>query len=233
MATYVLVHGMWHGGWCWKKVRPLLQAAGHEVLTPTLTGCGERSHLRDVRIDFNTHVRDVLQVLEFEDLREVVLCGHSYGVAVVAAAAGKAADRLKHLVCLDGPLPQDGRSFRELFPQVYAHLWNDATFAGHEDWVPVPDDRTFGVVDAADWRWVQPRLTPFPLTTWETPIEVTLPATLACTTIECIGPLTPGGTNSAGEEWLERGWRYHSLSTGHDAMVTAPSELADLLLELA
>lgn len=77
----MLVHGAWHGGWCWKKVTPLLQAAGHEVLARTLTGLGERAHLLNPQIDLSTHIQDITAVLEYEDLHNVVLVGHSYGEA--------------------------------------------------------------------------------------------------------------------------------------------------------
>ena len=95
--TFVLVHGAWHGGWCWKRVLPLLRALGHEVFTPTLTGLGERQHLMSAEIGLDTHIQDVLGVLEYEDLRDVVLVGHSYAGMVIAGVAEKAADRITHL----------------------------------------------------------------------------------------------------------------------------------------
>src|SRR5689334_15631432 len=114
MANYLLVHGAWHGGWCWRRVVPLLRAAGHEVFTPTLTGLGERVHLltRDVGLD--THAQDVIGVLEYEDLRDVVLVGHSYGGMVITAVAERAAERLAHLVYLDAFVPRDGQSQMDL-----------------------------------------------------------------------------------------------------------------------
>src|SRR5574340_886568 len=108
MATFVLVHGGFHGGWCWKKVTPLLRAAGHEVYTPTLTGLGERVHLASPEIDLSTHIQDVVNVLEYEDLREVVLVGHSYGGMVIAGVADRAAPRVAHLVYFDALVAGDG-----------------------------------------------------------------------------------------------------------------------------
>ena len=110
MATYVLVHGAWHGGWCWQRVTPLLRAAGHEVLTPTLTGLGERSHLANSAIDLNTHIQDVVNVLEYEDLRKVILVGHSYGGMVITGVSERVPERLTHLVYLDAFVPRDGQS---------------------------------------------------------------------------------------------------------------------------
>jgi pimeloyl-ACP methyl ester carboxylesterase len=108
MATYALVHGAWHGGWCWKKVTPLLRAAGHEVFAPTLTGLGERAHLLTPAVDPETHIDDVLGVLHYEDLRQVVLVGHSYGGTVITGVAARAADRIGHLVYLDAFVPLGG-----------------------------------------------------------------------------------------------------------------------------
>src|ERR1051325_3898654 len=97
-TTFVLVHGAWHGGWCWKKLTPLLRAAGHQVFTPTLTGLGERSHLLSPQVDLNTHIKDISLVLEFEDLQDVVLVGHSYGGMVIAGVAEQVSGRLVQLV---------------------------------------------------------------------------------------------------------------------------------------
>ena len=105
MATYVLVHGAWHGGWCWRRVAPALRAQGHEVWTPTMTGLGEREHLHPESVNLSTHVTDIVKVLEFEDLRDVVLVGHSYGGFVVTGVAAEAADRIRHLVYLDAFVP--------------------------------------------------------------------------------------------------------------------------------
>jgi len=109
-STYVLVHGAWHGGWCWKKVAPALRAAGHVVYTPTLTGLGERAHLANPAIDLATHVADVVNLLEAEELDKVVLVGHSYGGMVVTGVADRAADRIGRLVYLDAANPKDGQS---------------------------------------------------------------------------------------------------------------------------
>src|SRR5580700_2534506 len=100
-ATYVLVHGGGHGGWCWQRVVPLLRAAGHEVYTPTLTGLGERSHLLRPDIDLDTHIADVVGVLRYEDLTDVILVGHSYGGMVITGVADRALARIGQLVYLD------------------------------------------------------------------------------------------------------------------------------------
>src|SRR3712207_1095869 len=108
MATYVLVHGAWHGGWCWKRVMPLLRAAGHDVFAPTLTGLGERSHLAGPDVGLETHVQDVLGVLAYEDLEGVILVGHSLAGSVITPVAERAPGRVAQLVYLDAAVPSDG-----------------------------------------------------------------------------------------------------------------------------
>src|SRR5262245_40465445 len=110
MATYVLVHGGGHGGWCYQRVARLLRAGGHDVYTPTLTGLGERSHLVGPNVDLDLHIRDVCELLHYEDLRDVILVGHSYGGMVITGVADRAADRVARLVYLDAATPVNGQS---------------------------------------------------------------------------------------------------------------------------
>ena len=109
MTTYVLVHGAWHGGWCWRRVVRDLMALGSEVYAPTLTGLGERAHLASLEVGLETHIRDVLGVLEAEDLADVVLVAHSYAGIVCSAVADRASKRIARLVYLDAVVPQDGQ----------------------------------------------------------------------------------------------------------------------------
>jgi pimeloyl-ACP methyl ester carboxylesterase len=118
MTTFVLVHGAGHGGWCWGRVAPLLRAAGHEVVTPTLTGLGERVHLLDGRVDLELHVTDIVNVLRYEDLHDVVLVGHSYGGTVITGAADRAPERVAKLVYLDAAFPGDGQSVADVVEPV-------------------------------------------------------------------------------------------------------------------
>src|SRR3954453_21148411 len=107
MATFVLVHGAWHGGWCWRRVAPLLRVAGHAVYTPTLTGLGERAHLLTREVGLETHIRDTVNVLECEELNDVILVGHSYGGIVITGTAERAPERVGHLVYLDAMVTLD------------------------------------------------------------------------------------------------------------------------------
>jgi pimeloyl-ACP methyl ester carboxylesterase len=238
MATYVLVHGGWHGGWCWQRVTPLLRAAGHEVFTPTLTGLGERVHLAHPDIDLHTHIADVVNVLTFEDLHQVLLVGHSYGGAVSTGVAEQVPERLAHLVYLDAPVLEDGQSVAD------ASDWSPERRAAYENmlatdpqaWrVPPGSTRFLGVTEEADIRWLQPKLVPQPGRTVLTPVHRANPAArlLPRTYIWCTDTNYAPLRRTAERLRETPGWRVHALPTGHDAMVTAPTALADLLLDLA
>jgi pimeloyl-ACP methyl ester carboxylesterase len=130
MATFVLVHGGWQGGWSWRRVVPHLRASGHEVYTPTLTGLGERAHLLGCVDGLDTHVKDVLGLIEYEDLEEVMLVGHSYGGVVITAVAEVVAEKLSHLVYLDASVPKDGQGMFDLMPPERAEGYREAALSG-------------------------------------------------------------------------------------------------------
>src|SRR4051812_4113946 len=160
MATFVLVHGGGHGGWCYAKVAALLRAAGHEVRTPTLTGLGERAHLLGPGVGLETHITDVVNVLHFDDLYDVVLVGHSYGGMVITGAADRAADRVGRLVYLDAANPKNGQSLFDVAGPILAVAReNGRTVDGVElVLLPTPDAGTFyGVTDADDLAWMADR----------------------------------------------------------------------------
>jgi pimeloyl-ACP methyl ester carboxylesterase len=236
MATFVLVHGSMHGGWCWKRVVPLLHAAGHEVYTPTLTGLGERVHLAHPGIDLDTHVHDVLGVLTYEDLDQIVLVGHSYGTMVITGVADRVPERIAHLVYVDGAMTGDGQAVLDLFPPDGRAAWRALVEAEGDDWrLPPADPSAFGITAAADAAWVRAKLVPQPFKTFTQPLKLANPAGFAGpkTYIACVAA-GPAGWRDVMIERVrgEDGWRYRELATGHDAMITAPRELAALLLEL-
>lgn len=235
MATYVLVHGAFHGGWCWRRLVPLLRAWNHEVFTPTLTGLGERAHLARPEVDLDTHVRDVTSLIELEDLHDVILVGHSYGGMVITGIAGAVAERLSHLVYLDAFVPEPGQSLADLMgPAAVADAQAKANAEG-EGWrvPPFPIER-FGIFSEDDVRWVEPRLVPHPIKSFLTPVRVTNPGfgMLPRTFIYCNQP-PMGFFEPSAEKARAEGWRFHVLAVGHDSMITAPRELAGLLLEIA
>ncbi|MGE0253328.1 MAG: alpha/beta hydrolase family protein [Alphaproteobacteria bacterium] len=231
MATFVLVHGSWHGGWCWRDLAPLLRRDGHEVHTPTLTGCGANVHRLSRDIDLTVHADDVVNLLFYEDLKDVILVGHSYAGLVVAAAAPRVAERLRSLVFLDAYIvPPGGRGF---------DLWDEArvtaaraALAGTAPWRDPLGPAALGIEDEALARWTAARMTPHPLATYETPLPADTEASAALPRlyIRCAaGPIAHlfAPVEAQVREW---GWQVRSLDTGHDAMLTAPAPLAALLL---
>jgi len=232
-ATFVLIHGAWHGGWCWKKLTPLLRAAGHDVYTPTLTGLGERAHLLNPQIGLGTHVEDIRALLEYEDLHNVILVGHSYGGMVIAGVAEVAARRLSHLIFLDAFVPLDGQSVLDTRSDRGAPVRKIAQESGDGWKVPI-GKATFGVTDEADVAWMSARMTPQPLRTFEEPVRLTSPAAHALprSYILCRQD-EPTLFDSHAQRVKSEGWGYFELRTGHDAMITAPEELARILLKVA
>jgi pimeloyl-ACP methyl ester carboxylesterase len=238
MATFVLVHGSMHGGWCWRRVTPLLRAGGHEVYTPTLTGLGERIHLAHPTIDLTTHIQDVLGVLEYEDLHHVVLVGHSYGAMVITGVADRVPERIAHLVYLDGGMPADGQAVLDFFSPDARAARHARVEAQGEGWrLPPPTDlAVWGITAADDAAWVRARVAPQPFKTFTQPLRLTNPAGFSGpkTLIACVAaPPARWRAEMIERVRAEPGWRYWELATGHDAMITAPRDLADLLLEIA
>lgn len=232
MATYVLVHGGWDGGWHWRPIARLLQAAGHEAFPVTLTGLGERSHLVSPQVTLATHITDVVNVLRFEGLEDVILTGHSYGGTVITGVAEQIPERLAHLVYIDAFLPKDGQSMWDILgPTIRAQFEERARHQGGGWMVPYnPSD-----------GWDTHGRTPISLGMLNDPLPVrnpeatTIPRTyIACTETEAeLGDLGRGLLDAASRTRADRTWRYCELSTGHSPMETMPKELADLLLAVA
>jgi pimeloyl-ACP methyl ester carboxylesterase len=198
---------------------------------------GERAHALTPDVDLALHVRDVLGVLEYEDLRGAVLVGHSYGGMVLAGVADRIAERLAHLVYLDAFVPADGQALFDVLLPSRRELYRQQAREQGEGWrVPAPPPEALGVTDEARARWLAARLTPQPLQTFEQPVRLTdaAAAALPRTYVHCTaGPVAPSFAPFAARARAEPGWRYRELATGHDAMLTAPEALAGLLLELA
>ncbi len=232
--TYVLVHGAWHGGWCWKRVREILEAAGHRVYTPTQTGLGERSHLLGPGITLDTFVRDVCNVLVWEDLRDVILVGHSFGGVSITGVADRERNRIAHLVYLDALVLQNGQSpFSVIGEEIAAARREQAVKASGGAWMPPPDPSAFGVVDPEDAAWLHARCTPHPISTYENRLVLDAPvgAGLPVTYIAVTPHYGPGQASRAyARSRLD--WTYLEIEAGHDAMVTSPGLLAEELLQI-
>ena len=230
-TTFVLVHGAWHGGWCWIKVTRLLTDAAHTVYAPTLTGLGERAHLATSDVDLETHITDVVAVLETEELRNVVLVGHSYGGTVISGAAARVPSRIERRVYLDAFVPEAGRSLLSYLPLERADGMRSSSASEGEGWrVPAMPPQRFGVTSVRDTEWLSRHLLPQPLKTFEQAMPAEAPAKTPRTYVYCSSPAT--GTFDQFAERLrdDRKWRFHELKTGHDAMVTAPGDVAKLLM---
>ena len=230
-ATFVLVHGAWHGGWCWRDVVPFLTAAGHTVYTPTMTGLGDRWHLSDPSIDLSLHITDIVNTIDFEDLDNIVLVGHSYGGVVISGVADQRKDKIKHLVYLDAVLTENGAAMasEEMMVERDPDAWESKL-------LPVADWGFLGVPeDHPSIAWLERHLRPHPVLTLTESIAYEnggrdgLPKTF----VRCWYDrnrergeiLQPFFDNEAD-------WNYVELETGHDLMVTAPKETADILMDV-
>ncbi|MFG1709452.1 alpha/beta fold hydrolase [Nonomuraea sp. M3C6] len=233
MNTFVLLHGAWQGGWVWQRVAPLLRAAGHEVHTPTLTGVSDRAHLLNPQIGLSTHIQDVVALVEAHDARDVVLVGHSYAGQVVTGVADRIGERLAKRIHLDAFVGDDGEAAIDLLPATVAEHYRESVSGPGFGWlIPVRSLSVLGVTEDADLDWLTPRLTPHPWLTYTEPLRLTgkgeqVPAAF----IECtdwMRVFTPQAERAAA-----RGWPVHEIATGHEAMVTAPDQLAAVLLQVA
>jgi pimeloyl-ACP methyl ester carboxylesterase len=232
MATFVLVHGAWHGSWCWKRVRKALQSRGHDVFTPTLTGVGERSHLLSSSVNLETHIDDVVNLIQWEELSDVVLCGHSYGGCVVSGVADRVSERIRALVYLDAFVLQNGQSLHDTLTPAHRNSQLEAAARG-EGWKVPPIPAEFFNVNAADRDWVNRQCTVQSLGTFQQPIRLT-------GKVGGIGDVTfilaTGFDDSPFgpfyEEAKVRGWKALTIRCGHDVMLDRPDELIRILLDV-
>ena len=228
MAIVVLAHGAWSAAWAWKKVRPLMAAAGHQFFTPTYTGLGERAHLASPSNDLETHIRDVLGVLQFEDLREVTLIGHSYGGMVATGVADRAPDRIAQLIYLDAFVPTHGEALIDLLPTDERQRLLDSIKTG-DGWRvtpnPIPPDTSF-----EDAEWIVKFRMPQSAKCFEQPLylptQISLPrAYIHCTRYADKKPFAQFASLAN----RETGWESFVLDASHSPNVTAPAALTDLL----
>ena len=233
MTTFVVAHGAWSAGWAWKKMRPLMRAAGHALVTPTYTGVGERSHLAHEGIDLNHHITDILQVLEYEDLADVVLIGHSYGGMVATGVADRAAPRIRQIIYLDAFVPKHGESAMSLQPVAVQERMRAAVAADGKGWRvpanPMPPDTA---VD--DVAWAMPKRVMQPIKTLTQPISLTgAAAHLPRSYIYC-RKSGPGDVfrQFANRAQAEVGWRYVEMDASHNPHITCPDALMDILTDL-
>jgi pimeloyl-ACP methyl ester carboxylesterase len=230
--TFVLVHGAWHGGWCWRRVADLLEKQGHKVFTPTLTGLGERSHLLRAGINVSTHVTDVVNVLKWEGLSDVVLCGHSYGGLVVSGVAEQAGGQIGSIVFLDAFVPDDGDSMAELTSGAVRDNLKIASERGDLG-VPARSAAAF-LVNEKDRAWVDAMCVPQPIGTMTEAMKLTgAREKIAKKSYIRAGAYpNPGFDKALARVKADKTWRTYDVPCGHDVMVDMPERLAEILVEV-
>jgi pimeloyl-ACP methyl ester carboxylesterase len=240
MANFVLVHGAWHGAWCWRSVTPALIQSGHRAHAVTLTGLGERMHLLSPSITLETHISDVIHAIEAEELDDVVLVVHSYAGMLGTAVADRHQELLKHLVYVDAIVPNPGESWSSTHASTTQKARRAAALSSPDGAIPPPDPSVFGISGVL-CDWVRRRQTPHPGQTYDDTLnfDPQRVAQIRRTFVNCTAPALPT-TDAArtrvvdpefwGGAWLP-GSRIVHLETGHDPMVSAPDELVRILLD--
>jgi pimeloyl-ACP methyl ester carboxylesterase len=230
--TFLVCHGAWSAGWAWKKMHPLMQAAGHRLLTPSYTGLGERAHLAHQGLDLESHIQDMLNVIRYEDLRDIVLVGHSYGGMVATGVADRARDKVAQMIYIDAFVPGDGQSLFDLNESGRAPLQKAAK---EGDGWRVPPMQTPPDTSPADVEWLSTRRVQMPIKCFEQRLKLqggplTLPRSYIYAT-----RITPADTFGpfARMTKADPAWRYFEIDASHSPNVTAPQALMGLLQKIA
>ena len=240
MATFVLVHGAWHGGWCWSKLTPLLLGSGASVYTPTLSGLGERAHLAEMlapaQLDLDLHIRDIARLLEYESLNDVILVGHAYAGMVITGVAEVCPERLSQLVYVNGVVPAHGESMADQLVPVRGPdfaAWVQGCIDRGEGYLPAPASpeeigRRWGIPDPADREWMFAKVTPQPAAAMAGRVHIGNPAARSIPRSFIGGE--EAGFGPVAERVRAAGWDTYHLDSGHDPMISHPRDLAEILL---
>ncbi|KAA9107722.1 alpha/beta hydrolase [Microbacterium rhizomatis] len=238
-TTFVFVHGSWHSGESWERVARPLRAAGHTVFAPDLTGHGRHAAAMTPKVGLSTHVDDIVRLIRDEELRDVVLVGHSYGGAVITCAAEELPERIARLIYIDAVVPENGESTVDVMPEVFTPFI-EAALVSAAPWLMPPPQQSpaglFGITDPSDIEWVRSTLTPQSVLSWmeRARLDNRRATAIPRSHIHCalhpradarrpVPPIQPNGTPA--DVW--------EIQSGHDCMVIAPSELVELLLTIA
>ena len=229
--TFLVCHGAWSAGWAWKKMHPLMNKAGHRLLTPTYTGLGERAHLAHQGIDLETHIADMLQVIRYEDLRDIVLIGHSYGGMVATGVADRARDKVRQLIYIDAFVPADGQSLLDLNEVAQARMQEVAKTG--DGW-RVPPNPTPPDTSPEDVAWLSERRVHMPIKCFEQRLKLSAPLGLPRSYIYATR-ITPADTFGPFARMTKNdpAWRYHEIDASHSPNVTAPEVLMGMLEKIA
>lgn len=230
---FVLVHGVWHGGWCWRRVTDLLTGRGHDVFAPTLTGVGERAHLLSPAIGLDTHVTDIVNVFEFEDIRDAVLVGYSYAGMVITGVAEQLPGRIKSIVYLDAFVPVDGQSMLDMLSEERRNEFAEAAATSGGLTVP-PIPAAVFKVNQADQAWVDSKCTVHPFKTITDKLRTTGARDRIGKKAYALAEGYSGARFRAFYEHYkaDSAWRSYALPCGHDAMIDMPERLAEILEEV-
>src|SRR5215510_3858534 len=231
--TFVLVHGAWHGGWCWRRVADLLQKRGHKVFTPTMTGLGERSHLIDGKVNLATHVGDIVNVIKWESLNGIVLVGHSYGGFIISGVAEEMREAIGSIVFLDAFVPENSDNLAAKASQPVRESIAAAVEKGETVMKPV--SAAVFRVNEKDRGWVDAICPPHPLATLTDKITITGARDRLAKKAYIRAKGYPSVPFDGAQERLkaDAAWRVYELPCGHDAMVDMPDRLTEILLEVA
>jgi pimeloyl-ACP methyl ester carboxylesterase len=231
--TFVLVHGAWHGGWVFRRVAERLQRQGHRVFTPTLTGLGERSHIRHPGINCSVHIEDVVNLIRWEELRDVVLCGWSYGAGIAGAVADAIPDRIASIVYLDGAVPRNGES---IIDRVGADQLRNFTIVAGELgglWIPPMPATAFNIRSVADRKMVDALSTPQPLATFVQRLTLTGAYMNIPKKAYVLARQWNMLAHDLGEISQDESWEIHEVDCGHHIMLDEPERLTEILTALA
>ncbi|MHB1125196.1 MAG: alpha/beta fold hydrolase [Ramlibacter sp.] len=242
MSNFVLVHGAWHGGWCWRDVVPQLTGARHRVHAVTLTGVGERMHLMTPAITLETHITDVANAIEVEEMDQVVLVVHSYAGMIGTAIADRMPGRLRHLVYVDAVVPKPRESWSSTHASATREARLVAAEASPDFSFPPPDPAVYGL-SASQYEWVKRRQTPHPGHTYQAPLDfdprrvAAIPRTFVSCTAPALATIDAVRQRVADRSFWDGAWhsgggaRMVEMKTGHDPMISAPAEFARILLD--
>jgi pimeloyl-ACP methyl ester carboxylesterase len=234
MANFVLVHGGWRGGWVWKRVARALRTAGHDVFTPTMTGLGERSHQLAANVNLSTNILDIVNVIKFEELTDVILCGHSYAGMIITGVADQLQERISALVYLDAWVPEDGDSIFSLSPEaLQLPIAKGAARYGGYGVPPIPAEVL--QVNEQDRAWVDRMCTPQPIATMTEGIRLQGNHLKVKQRIFALASAWEPNPFRQFYNKLQHNpdWTLRTIESGHDAMLDKPDEVASLLLEVA
>jgi pimeloyl-ACP methyl ester carboxylesterase len=236
--TFVLVHGAWHGAWCWRDVRTMLEKQGHRVFTPTFTGMGERHHLSSATVDLGTHIRDVAAVIECEELNNIVLVGHSYGGYIVQGVTDLMPAKIQSIIYLDAMLPVAGKAARDTWPPELVAQTEKTLIDGFKLASFPPEMFDIPPTDKTNTEWMKRRLTDMPYGVFKTPFPATpsenveAKKKISSTFIRCTEAKLDAAKYALEQARAEK-MNIVMMKTGHNPMVTAPKMLVDELNKAA